>query len=92
MLVVDDATFEQLGVDRNNLQRTTTEQQAQTINATQPAVNYGVGTPTESAGYDSTSNAYSGAGALDPLSILAGLIAVGALFVVRRASQVGAAS
>ena len=90
MLVVDDATFEQLGVDRNNLQRTTTEQQAQTINATQPTVNYGVGTPTESAGYDT--NSYSGAGALDPLSILAGLIAAGALLVIRRASQVGDAS
>ncbi len=91
MLVLDDATFQQLGVDLNNQQRTSVEQQAQSTNSSQPAVNYGVGTPTESGNSNSTSSDY-GAGALDPLSILTGLLAAVALLFSRRPRQLGAVS
>ena len=91
MLVLDDATFQQLGVDLNNQQRTATEQQAQALKAGQPTVNYGVGTPSESGSAGSSSDSY-GAGALDPLSILAGMLAASAVLAARRARRTEASS
>jgi Ca-activated chloride channel homolog len=92
MLVLDDATFEQLGVDLNNEQRTSVEQQAQAANASQPATNYAVGTPTDtgSGSSYSSSSSSSGAGALDPFSIGAGLLAAMALLASRRRSSLDA--
>jgi len=84
MLVLDDATFEKLGIDLNNQQRTATEQQAQVTKSSQPTVNYGVGTPSESGSATSSSSDSYGAGALDPLSIFMGMLAACAALASRR--------
>lgn len=100
MLVVDDATFKDLGIERNNQQRTATEEAAQATRASQPVVDYNVGTPTEAGNVTDSAvpaNSYSGsssssqysetAGALGPFELIFGALALAALLVLRRRPQ-----
>ncbi|MGE5786464.1 MAG: hypothetical protein ACM3ZE_17845, partial [Myxococcales bacterium] len=62
MLVVDDATFKDLGIERNNQQRTAKEEAAQATRDNQPAVDYNVGTLVESGSVTDSSSPVSATG------------------------------
>jgi Ca-activated chloride channel family protein len=71
MVVLDDTIFEKRGIARNNRDRVAIENQARSIRASQPVVNYQA--PNSTAMFPANAHSIShggGGGALDPISAL----------------------
>ncbi len=89
MLVVDDAVFDELGIDRDNLERTTVEANAQAVRAREEPTDYAVdsgsfGSSSPSSRASSSSGSSDDdddyAAALDPWALLLGSLVIPALW------------